>query len=85
MVDLLLREDYGKMAVMRDIVPYEELEEFHASEIEMGNVGNFPLPAAYYDPNKFMFTDQYTDFLTNIIGAPYRMEFNQHFPIVIPE
>ena len=84
-VDLLLREDYGKMAVMRDIVPYDELEEFHATEIEMGNIGNFPLPAAYYDANKFQFTDQYTDFLTNIIGAPYRMEFNQQFPIVIPE
>jgi hypothetical protein len=73
------------MAVMRDIVPYDELEEFHATEIEMGNIGNFPLPAAYYDANKFQFTDQYTDFLTNIIGAPYRMEFNQQFPIVIPE
>jgi hypothetical protein len=32
-----------------------------------------------------MFTDQYTDFLSNIIGAPYRMEFTQKFPIVIPE
>ena len=51
----------------------------------MGNIGNFPLPAAYYDANKFQFTDQYVDFLTNIIGAPYRMEFTQKFPIVIPE
>ncbi len=84
-VDLLLREDYGKMPVLRDIVPYDELEEFHTDAIEMGNIGNFPLPAAYYDANKFMFTDQYTDFLTNIIGAPYRMEFTQNFPIVIPE
>ena len=84
-VDLLLREDYGKMPVMRDIVPYDELEEFHTDAIEMGNIGNFPLPAAYYDANKFQFTDQYVDFLTNIIGAPYRMEFTQKFPIVIPE
>lgn len=83
-VDLLLREDYGKMPVMRDIVPYSELEEFHTDAIDMGNVGNFPLPSAYYDPNNFYFTDQYVDFLTNIIGEPYRMEFNHEFPVVIP-
>jgi 6-phosphofructokinase 1 len=84
-VDLLLREDYGKMPVMRDIVPYSELEEFHTDAIDMGNIGNFPLPSNYYNPNEFQFTDQYVDFLTNIIGAPYRMEFTHNFPIVIPQ
>ncbi|MBQ9436082.1 MAG: 6-phosphofructokinase [Bacteroidales bacterium] len=84
-VDLLLREDYGKMPVMRDIVPYSELEEFHTDAIDMGNVGNFPLPHDYYDPNQFYFTDLYVDFLTNIIGEPYRMEFNHEFPVVIPQ
>lgn len=84
-VDLLLREDYGKMPVMKDIVPYNELEEFHTDAIEMGNIGNFPLPELYYNPNEFSFTDQYTDFLKNIIGEPYRMEFATRFPIVIPQ
>lgn len=84
-VDLLLREDYGKMPVMKDIVPYEELEEYHADAIEMGNVGNFSLPELYYDANHFCFTDQYVDFLTNIIGKPYRMEFNNKFPTVLPQ
>ena len=84
-VDLLLREDYGKMPVMRDIVPYSELEEFHTDAIDMGNVGNFPLPSDYYDPNNFYFTDLYVDFLSNIIGEPYRMEFNHEFPVVIPQ
>lgn len=84
-VDLLLREEYGKMPVMRDIVPYNELEEFHTDAIDMGNIGNFPLPSNYYNSNEFMFTDQYVDFLTNIIGAPYRMEFTHEFPIVIPQ
>jgi len=83
-VDLLLREDYGKMPVMREIVPYCELEEFHTDSIEMGNIGNFPLPNLYYNHNEFQFSDQYVDFLTNIIGEPYRMEFNHQFPIVIP-
>jgi ATP-dependent phosphofructokinase / diphosphate-dependent phosphofructokinase len=84
-VDLLLREDYGKMPVMKDIVPYNELEEFHTDAIDMGNVGNFPLPADYYDSNEFYFTDQYIDYLANIIGEPCRLEFNYEFPIVIPQ
>jgi 6-phosphofructokinase len=83
-VDLLLREEFGKMPVMRDLVPYTELEEFHTSTIEMGNIGNFPLPHPYYDANEFQFSDQYVDFLTHIIGEPYRMEFNHKFPVVIP-
>jgi 6-phosphofructokinase 1 len=84
-VDLLLREDYGKMPVMKDIVPYSEVEEFHTDAIDMGNIGNFPLPERYYDPNEFFFTEQYIDFLTHIIGVPYRLEFDHNFPIVIPE
>ncbi|MCQ2285619.1 MAG: 6-phosphofructokinase [Bacteroidales bacterium] len=83
--DLLLREDYGKMPVLKDVVPYSELEEYHTSCIDMGNVGNFPLPESYYDPNEFYFTDKYVDFLTHVIGEPYRMEFDCDFPIVIPQ
>ena len=84
-VDLLLRGDYGKMPVMKNVVPYSELEEYHTDAIDMGNIGNFALPETYYDANEFYFTDQYIDFLTNIIGAPYRMEFNHEFPVVIPQ
>ncbi|MDL2296713.1 6-phosphofructokinase [Bacteroidales bacterium OttesenSCG-928-B11] len=84
-VDLLLREDYGKMPVMRDIVPYNELEEFHTDAVDMGNIGNFALPELYYDPNEFYFTEQYIDFLSHIIGSPFRLEFNHEFPVVIPE
>lgn len=84
-VDLLLREDYGKMPVMKDIVSYNELEEFHTDSIDMGNIGNFALPSEYYDPDRFNFTDQYADFLSHIIGHPFRLEFNQEFPIVTPK
>lgn len=84
-VDLLLRQDYGKMPVMKDIVPYTELEEFHTDAIDMGNIGNFALPEGYYDPNEFYFTDQYIDYLTNIIGSPFRLEFNHEFPVVLPQ
>ncbi|MDR3046704.1 MAG: 6-phosphofructokinase [Bacteroidales bacterium] len=83
-VDLLLRQEYGKMPVMRNIVDYSELEEYHTEAIDMGNIGNFPLPELYYNANDFSFTEQYIDFLTHIIGEPFRMEFNHIFPVVIP-
>jgi 6-phosphofructokinase len=83
-VDLLLREDYGQMPVMRRIVPLVELEEFNTASIDMGAVGNKPLSADYYDINKFGFTDAYHDFLTNILGKPEFEEFRYDFPVVIP-
>jgi len=83
-VDLLLREDYGQMPVMKSVVPYQELEEFHTSSIDMGAIGNKELPKEYYDTSNFMFTDAYIDYLSNMIGRPRSIEFNTNFPIVIP-
>jgi len=84
-VDLLLREDYGQMPVLREIVPYQELEEFHTTSIDMGDIGNMPLPSDYYRADDFMFTDVYTDFLSQVIGKPRLIDFNPSFPIVLPE
>jgi 6-phosphofructokinase len=84
-VDLLLREEYGQMPVMTKIVPNVELEEFNATSIDMGAVGNKPLSADYYDVNKFSFTDAYRDFLSNILEKPQSEEFKYDFPVVIPE
>lgn len=84
-VDLLLREDYGHMPVINTIVPHVGLEEFNTSSIDMGAVGNKPLSEDYYDINKFMFTDAYADFLTNILEKPAFEEFKYDFPVVLPE
>jgi len=83
-VDLLLREDYGMMPVMKKIVPFVELEEFNTTAIDMGAVGNKPLPDEYYDINSFSFTNAYTDFLTSILEKPENPEFKYDFPIVLP-
>jgi 6-phosphofructokinase 1 len=83
-VDLLLREDYGQMPVMKKIVPFVELEEFNTTAIDMGAVGNKPLPDEYYDVNKFSFTDAYRDFLGNILETTAYDEFKYDFPVVIP-
>ena len=83
-VDLLLREEYGMMPVMKNIVPFVELEEFNTTAIDMGSVGNKPLSDEYYDINSFSFTDAYSDFLTNILEKPAYPEFKYDFPVVIP-
>ena len=83
-VDLLLREDYGQMPVMKNIVPMVELEEFNTASIDMGAVGNKPLSEDYYDINTFRFTDAYADFLTNVMEKPEYDEFRYDFPVVIP-
>ena len=83
-VDLLLREEYGQMPVMKKIVPNVELEEFNTTSIDMGAVGNKPLSDDYYDIGKFSFTDAYIDFLTNILEKPEYNEFRYNFPVVIP-
>ncbi len=84
-VDLLLREEYGQMPVLDKIVPYQELEEFNTTSIDMGSVGNKPLSEDYYDVNNFIFTDAYSDFLNKILEHPHFTDFNYDFPVVIPK
>lgn len=84
-VDLLLREEYGRMPVMKVITPYIGLEEFNTACIDMGDIGNRPLAEDYYDINKFRFTEVYADFLSNIIEKPHSREFAYDFPVVIPK
>ena len=47
--DLLLREDYGKMPVLKKLARFQELEEYNTASIDMGDIGNRPLPLEYYD------------------------------------
>jgi 6-phosphofructokinase 1 len=84
-LDLLLREDYGKMPVMNKIVKKEELEEYNATSIDMGFIGNQPLQDIYYNTNEYTFTDAYVDFLKNILGNPFLPSFGYHFEKVNPE
>lgn len=84
-VDMLLREDYGQMPVMNRIVPYDELEEFNTSSIDMGKIGNKSLPEEYYDVNSFEFSESYVNFLSNILKHPRYEDFKYDFPVVLPE
>jgi 6-phosphofructokinase 1 len=84
-VDLLLRKSYGRMPVLKEMVNYIELEEHNTSSIDMGDIGNKPLPEDYYDVQKFKFTDTYVDFLSHILGKVQRPSFDYDFPVVIPE
>ena len=84
-LDLLIREDYGKMPVMTKIVPIDQLEEYNTDTIDMGSIGNRPLQNAYYNTDEFTFTDVYVDFLKNILGNPYLPEFGYKFEKVNPD
>ena len=84
-VDLLLREEFGQMPVLSKIVPYIELEEFNTTSIDMGDIGNKPLPVEYYNENTFRFSDAYVDFMTNILKYMRYEDFDYDFPVVLPE
>ncbi|TSA24973.1 MAG: 6-phosphofructokinase [Bacteroidetes bacterium] len=83
--DLLIREEYGMMPVMKNLVPFVELEEFNTSAIDMGKIGNKPLSEDYFDANTFSFTDAYRNFLEIVLEKPEFDEFRYNFPVVIPE
>jgi 6-phosphofructokinase len=84
-VDLLLREHYGQMPVMQKITDHVHLEEFNTTSIDMGDVGNKPLPKEYFDINTYRFTEAYQDFLSHILGNPTFPEFKYDFPVVVPK
>ncbi len=84
-LDLLLREDYGKMPVISKMVKENGLEEYNTTTIDMGHIGNQPLQTIYYDSKNFTFTDAYIDFLKNILGEPHIPSFGYDFPKVTPE
>jgi ATP-dependent phosphofructokinase / diphosphate-dependent phosphofructokinase len=84
-VELLLNKDYGKMPVMKKIVPFQELEEFNTTSIDMGDIGNQPLPMDYYNLDEFTFSDTYADFLRNILREVHYHDFDTDFPVVLPK
>ena len=83
-VDLLLREEYGKMPVLNKVCSFYELEEYNCGSIDMGKIGNRPLPNEYFDADKLQFTEMYKDFLQHIIGKPKFETFDVDFTKVNP-
>ncbi|MBO4402753.1 MAG: 6-phosphofructokinase [Bacteroidales bacterium] len=83
-MDLLLREEYGQMPVLRQMVTADYLEEYNISSVDMGSIGNQPLQQIYYNESNFTFTDAYVDFLKHILGDPYLPTFGCEFPKVNP-
>ncbi len=83
--DLLIREEFGMMPVMKTLVPFVELEEFNTSAIDMGKVGNKPLSEDYFDAGAFSFTGAYWNFLERVMEKPEFDDFLYEFPIVVPD
>ena len=83
-LDLLIRQDYGRMPAMSRIFPVEQLEEYNTTSIDMGSIGNQPLQPIYFNEKEFVFTDAYINFLSNILGKPYLPAFGYAFKRVNP-
>jgi 6-phosphofructokinase 1 len=83
-LDLLIRQDYGRMPTMNEIFPVEQLEEYNTTSVDMGSIGNQPLPSIYFDEKEFVFTDAYINFLSNILGVPCLPTFGYTFKKVDP-
>jgi 6-phosphofructokinase len=83
-VDLMIREDYGKMPVLSKLSTYQELEVYNTDTLDMGNIGNQSLPEIYYDSNDFQFNERYVDFLSYFIDKPKQIRFDHNFPKVKP-
>jgi len=83
-LDLLLREDYGKMPVLKRIESFPYIEEYNTTAIDMGNIGNLPLPLDYYNPDEFEISEPYYDFLYHILGPIEKYEFKYKYPKVYP-
>jgi len=84
-VDLLIREDFGKMPTLARVSKIDELEEYNCSAIDMGKIGNRPLPTEYFDEKNMCFTPMYKDFLSHILGDYTYPVFNVDFPKVTVE
>lgn len=83
-LDLLLREEYGKMPVLTNVSTYKEIEEYNCSTIDMGQIENFPLPDYFYDKNEFQFNNIYDNFLGHMIERPKKRFFDVSFEKVMP-
>ena len=78
-LDLLLRQNYGRMPTVNKISSIENLEEYNTTTIDMGSIGNQPLQSIYFNDKEFAFTEAYIDFLSNILGNPYLPTFGHTF------
>ena len=83
MIDLLLREDYGKMPVLEKLSNFREIEEYNTHCIDMGAIQNMSLPSTYYDFENFNFNKKYYDFITNFALDARRELFEYNFPKVV--
>ncbi len=82
---MLINKDYGKMPAMEIMGNFREMEAYNAHAVDMGSIGNFPLPIdIYYDEKEFNVTDAYRDFLEKILGEKYKLPRMIEYQRVVP-
>jgi len=65
---MILNEEFGMMPVLGRIAPFREVEAYNTKTISLETLGNKSFPAEiYYDENRFNVTEDYMEFISNII------------------
>lgn len=85
LTDLLLREDYGKLIVLKKLSTYQEVEEYNTSTIDLQAIEAKSVPEYYYDYENFHFNERYFDFISYFVDRPKGIYFNYNFPKVVPK
>lgn len=70
---LLEKEDYGKVPVMKNVVPYEELDVAHAKALKIEDMEKIQFPEReYYNRDRFTTNAKFSRFLRTITSGPER-------------
>lgn len=85
MIDLLLREEYGKMIVLAKLSTYQEMEEYNTGTIDLNDIEMKTVPSYYYDVENFHFNERYLDYTSYFVESPKGIYFNYNFPKVQPK
>lgn len=82
---MLINKEYGMMPTMSIVGKYREIEAYNAHSIDLGEIGNFPLPIDYYyNQNEYQVNESYLDFLSRILEEKYRLPRMIEYERVIP-
>lgn len=84
MIDLLLREDFGKMIVLNKLSTYQEIEEYNTATIPLKECERISVPDYYYETDIFHFNEKFYDYMSYFVERPKGIYFNYNFPKVYP-
>lgn len=85
-LQMLLQKQFGKMPTMKLVDEFRHIEAYNAHDIDLGQIGNFPMPInTYYDEENFTINAKLKHFLSLILGTAYKLPRRIEYKQVIPD